>query len=74
MSGEKATVEEWQAARKNRKMKQTNVASLLHSSLDAIKSWDSGRSVINRALYDYYRIMTDQHPDFIRKTTVTETD
>lgn len=74
MSNEKATVEEWQTARKNTKMTQPKVAKLLHSSLDAIKSWDSGRSFINRALYDYYRIMTDQHPDFIRKTTVTETE
>lgn len=60
---DKVSFEEWQNARKNRPMKQPEVAALLFSSIDAVKSWDIGRNFINRALFNYFLLMTQQHPN-----------
>lgn len=63
MAIEKASVEEWKAARKAKKMTQPEVAKMLFSSLESVKSWDIGRNQIHRGLFNYFLLMTQQHPD-----------
>ncbi|MEN9450165.1 MAG: hypothetical protein RJA83_779 [Pseudomonadota bacterium] len=65
---ETASVEEWKAARKaatkdDKKMTQAEVAKMLYSSLESVKSWDIGRNQIHRGLFNYFLLMTKQHPD-----------
>jgi DNA-binding transcriptional regulator YiaG len=63
MAIEKVSVEEWKAARKAKKMTQADVAKMLYSSLESVKSWDIGRNQIQRGLFNYFLLMTQQHPD-----------
>lgn len=64
MTTNKATVEEWKKARSISPLPQSQVAELLFKSLDTVKSWDTGRNPIDRGLFNYFLLMTDQHPEF----------
>ncbi|HMU86276.1 MAG TPA: hypothetical protein PKI88_00175 [Agitococcus sp.] len=62
MSIEKVSPQDWQKARQQKPMTQVEVAKLLHCSIDSVKSWDIGRNPMGRALFNYFLLVTDQHP------------
>ena len=62
MATEKVSAEDWQQARRQAPMTQLEVAKLLYCSIDSVRSWDGGRNPIGRGLFNYFLLMTGQHP------------
>ena len=62
MTKEKVSTEDWQQARRQAPMTQSEVAKLLYCSVDSVRSWDIGRNPIGKGLFNYFLLMTGQHP------------